>query len=145
MSSLLEGERLAVIERRVDDLHLWAKEMRDAVTVSASSNAEAINELTKVVAELANIKEEYTRHENEITRLRERQHVLSNDFAKIELINLMIDTIRADIALFKSWQVEVDKSLPNIRLASGWVFKAALFVLAGMGAVSMSIIFKGGI
>ena|SRR3972149_4883016 len=39
---------------------------------------------------------------------------------------------------------EIEKNLPYLKLASGWVFKAVILVMALLGAAALSIVLKGG-
>jgi len=135
--------KVAVLERRVDDLHDWAKDLKDAVEKSAASNASAIAELTGVVKELAGMKSDHERHATEITSLRRRQHELGNEFGRVSLLENKVEVARVEITSLRAFKDDVTRTIPNMQLASGWVFKASLFVMAGLGAVALAVILKG--
>jgi len=40
---------------------------------------------------------------------------------------------------------DIEKALPYLNLASGWLFKGILFVMGILGAAAMIIVLKGGI
>ena len=50
----------------------------------------------------------------------------------------------AEIEDVKERIVDIEKELPIVRMASGWVFRAALFVMGTLGASSLAII-KGAL
>ena len=143
MSDATDGERLAVVERRVDDLHEWAKELKQAIEDSAKSNAAAIAELTGVVKELAGMKSDHERHSTEIGNLRRRQHELGNEFGRVSVMEVKVEQIKSDVGLLSIFREDVLRTLPNMQLASGWVFKASLFIMAGLGGVALLVILKG--
>lgn len=39
----------------------------------------------------------------------------------------------------------IEKALPYMKLASSWVFRAILFVMALLGAAAMAVIIRGGV
>ena len=138
-----DGERLAVVEQRVESLHEWAKEFKDAVAAAAKSNSAAIEKLTAVVVELAGIKSDHERHSVEISGLRRRQHELGNEMGRLDQHDIKLGYIDRDMGKLSSAVAIIKNALPNMELASGWVFKAALWVMAGLGSVALAVIFNG--
>ena len=143
-------KKVAVLERRVDDLHAWMRDLKTAIQDSGKSNADAIKELTKVVAELAGVvaelagmKSDHERHSNEINALRRRQHEIGNEFGRVSIMEVKVEQIKSDVGVFRAFREDVLRTLPNMQLASGWVFKASLFIMAGLGGVALLVILKG--
>ena len=139
-----EHARIAVLERRVEDLHEWAGELKNAVAESAKSNSAAIRELTTVVSELAGMKTDHERHSVEIGNLRKRQHEIANNLGRITLVETKVDHAEKDILTLQEFKEDILRKLPTMQLASGWVFKSALSVIGILSIVATMVIIKGG-
>lgn len=138
-------ERIAVIEQRIDTLNEWTKDLNQSIKDSTKTTHEALAKLTEAVHELAAMKSDHERHSTEISSLRQRQHALGNELTRISNCETKINYLEDNIRNLVLKVERILQALPNIEMASGWVFKAALFVLTCLGTVALGVILKGGV
>jgi len=145
MSGKDDAERIATLEAKVETLHEWAGDLSDSIKESTTSMHRGLEKLTDAVHELASIKMDHERHSVEIDTLRRRQHDFANSLGRVDQHDIRIGHLEQGHSAVSAKVDNIVKMIPNLQLASGWVFKATLFIMAGLGAVAMAVIVRGGV
>jgi len=143
MSDKTEGERIAVLETKVESLHEWAEDLSRSIKEGAETTNKALERLILAVTELATIKTDHERHSTEILNIRRRQHELGNELGRLDQHDIKLGYMDRDLGALKTAVELIKNALPNMELASGWVFKLALWVMAGLGTVALAVIING--
>jgi len=125
-----ENERIARIEERMV-----------ALAKSAERTEDALGRLADAVADLASIKIDHERHSSEINHLRQRVTSLTTDLQRMNVLQTELDYIKRDVSNNTSDVNRIKLALPNLELASGWVFKGILAVLGILGTSAIFTIF----
>jgi len=119
----------------------WLKANIKHLSEGQTTMQEAINKLVEVVADIHAMQNDITRHGDEIQIMRTRYHELSNTVSghpckrhadEIERLTMRADNIEERVE-------KIETSLPTVKLASSWLFKALL------GSVSIAATLAGGI
>ena len=126
-----------------------------ALEVGQREIFKALKELNGTVHEFVSFQRDIERHNNDIQTLRDRSHLHGDKLNQVDFLGEKVDRLqwRADKAEEKAERVgiaantrfeAIENALPNLKLASSWVFKGMIALIA-LGTVGNLIVTLGQI
>jgi len=115
----------------------------EAVKASVVRMEKLDGKQTKILETLASNEAEHKAMRDDISILRERTHKLGNEMGAIPLVLEQQKRLQMRADNIEERVESIEVMLPNMKMASGWVFKAALAVMGLLGTVSIAVIVRG--
>lgn len=117
----------------------------------------ALKELNGTVHAFVSFQRDIDRHNNDIQTLRDRSHLHGDKLNQVDFLNEKVERLqwRADKAEEKTERTTIginkrlegiENALPNLKLASSWVFKGtiALIAFGSIGNLAVTLLKLGG-